>query len=544
MTHLTGSNADFGSVTGNSSFRIPIHQILKGTAEQYPEKIALTYAGKEISYSELATLSDRFSAGLASIGVVKGDCVSLFVPNIPQFVIAYFGILKAGAAITAINPQHKEREVELQLADSEAKVAITTTSLLPIVENVLQGTCLESIVIIKSDGSFEKNGEIKVQNESRQLYFFDELLKTEASSPKISVDPDIDLAALQYTGGTTGETKAAMLTHSNLVANAAAFSSWLKGVPAKDVFLTVLPLSHIYGMTTSLNVPVVLGAKMVLISRFDAAVVLDAIQQHKVTVFCGVPTMFQVLLSYPEQQKFCLSSLRVCISGASPLPVQLQKKFIHSTGELLVEGYGLTEASPVTHCNPVDESLRTVKMGSIGLPLPGTEAKIVDAETGTKNLPAGEVGELVVRGPQVMRGYWKKPKETAQALRDGWLYTGDLARRDANGYFYITDRKKDIIKHNGYTIYPREIEELLYQHPAVKLCAVAGKADVDSGEAPKAFVVLKDGSQVSEKDLAAFVNQKLASYKALHEVEFRQSLPLGSAGKILKRALKEENPSR
>ena len=544
MTHLTGSNADFGSVTGNSSFRIPIHQILKGTAEQYPEKIALTYAGKEISYSELATLSDRFSAGLASIGVVKGDCVSLFVPNIPQFVIAYFGILKAGAAITAINPQHKEREVELQLADSEAKVAITTTSLLPIVENVLQGTCLESIVIIKSDGSFEKNGEIKVQNESRQLYFFDELLKTEDSSPKISVDPDIDLAALQYTGGTTGETKAAMLTHSNLVANAAAFSSWLKGVPAKDVFLTVLPLSHIYGMTTSLNVPVVLGAKMVLISRFDAAVVLDAIQQHKVTVFCGVPTMFQVLLSYPEQQKFCLSSLRVCISGASPLPVQLQKKFIHSTGELLVEGYGLTEASPVTHCNPVDESLRTVKMGSIGLPLPGTEAKIVDAETGTKNLPAGEVGELVVRGPQVMRGYWKKPKETAQALRDGWLYTGDLARRDANGYFYITDRKKDIIKHNGYTIYPREIEELLYQHPAVKLCAVAGKADVDSGEAPKAFVVLKDGSQVSEKDLAAFVNQKLASYKALHEVEFRQSLPLGSAGKILKRALKEENPSR
>ena len=544
MTHLTGSNADFGSVTGNSSFRIPIHQILKGTAEQYPEKIALTYAGKEISYSELATLSDRFSAGLASIGVVKGDCVSLFVPNIPQFVIAYFGILKAGAAITAINPQHKEREVELQLADSEAKVAITTTSLLPIVENVLQGTCLESIVIIKSDGSFEKNGEIKVQNESRQLYFFDELLKTEDSSPKISVDPDIDLAALQYTGGTTGETKAAMLTHSNLVANAAAFSSWLKGVPAKDVFLTVLPLSHIYGMTTSLNVPVVLGAKMVLISRFDAAVVLDAIQQHKVTVFCGVPTMFQVLLSYPEQQKFCLSSLRVCISGASPLPVQLQKKFINSTGELLVEGYGLTEASPVTHCNPVDESLRTVKMGSIGLPLPGTEAKIVDAETGTKNLPAGEVGELVVRGPQVMRGYWKKPKETAQALRDGWLYTGDLARRDANGYFYITDRKKDIIKHNGYTIYPREIEELLYQHPAVKLCAVAGKADVDSGEAPKAFVVLKDGSQVSEKDLAAFVNQKLASYKALHEVEFRQSLPLGSAGKILKRALKEENPSR
>ena len=544
MTHLTGSNADFGSVTGNSSFRIPIHQILKGTAEQYPEKIALTYAGKEISYSELATLSDRFSAGLASIGVVKGDCVSLFVPNIPQFVIAYFGILKAGAAITAINPQHKEREVELQLADSEAKVAITTTSLLPIVENVLQGTCLESIVIIKSDGSFEKNGEIKVQNESRQLYFFDELLKTEDSSPKISVDPDIDLAALQYTGGTTGETKAAMLTHSNLVANAAAFSSWLKGVPAKDVFLTVLPLSHIYGMTTSLNVPVVLGAKMVLISRFDAAVVLDAIQQHKVTVFCGVPTMFQVLLSYPEQQKFCLSSLRVCISGASPLPVQLQKKFINSTGELLVEGYGLTEASPVTHCNPVDESLRTVKMGSIGLPLPGTEAKIVDAETGTKNLPAGEVGELVVRGPQVMRGYWKKPKETAQALRDGWLYTGDLALRDANGYFYITDRKKDIIKHNGYTIYPREIEELLYQHPAVKLCAVAGKADVDSGEAPKAFVVLKDGSQVSEKDLAAFVNQKLASYKALHEVEFRQSLPLGSAGKILKRALKEENPSR
>ena len=506
----------------------------------HPDQTAITYLEKNITYPELDLLSDQFAASLKKLGIMKSDRVAIFLPNNPQFIIAYYGILKAGAVVTAINPLHREREVEHQLVDSEAKAIITLDSLSPIIENVRQKTSLKTTIITSADEYVDKTDNTSIKTENTDVYVFQDLLKTDTSPPRVSIDSDEDLAALQYTGGTTGIAKAAMLTHSNLIANAVAFAAWIKGATAKEVFLTALPLSHIYGLTTSLNVPVVLAAKMVLLSRFDPVKAFDAIQRHGVTVFCGVPTMYQTLLDHPEQQKFCLSSLRVCISGASPLPVQLQKRFIQSTGELLIEGYGLTEASPVTHCNPVDESLRTVNMGSIGLPLPGTEAKIVDAETGTKTLPTGEVGELVVRGPQVMQGYWKNPKETALVLRDGWLYTGDLARTDVNGYFYLTDRKKDLIKHNGYSIYPREIEDLLYEHPAVKLCAVIGKPDLSSGEVPQAFVVLKQGIQTSEQELKDFVNQKIAPYKALREIKFRQDLPLGSAGKILKRLLKEQ----
>jgi long-chain acyl-CoA synthetase len=529
------------SLANNSGTpKVPLFEILAQTAKLHPNQTAITYLEKNITYLELDLLSDQFAASLKKLGIMKNDRVAIFLPNNPQFIIAYYGILKAGAVVTAINPLHREREVEHQLADSEAKVIITLDSFYPIIENVRQKTNLKTTIITRADEYADKPVNISIKTGNIDVCAFKELLKTDTSPARVNLDPDKDLAALQYTGGTTGVTKAAMLTHSNLIANAEAFATWIKGATAKEVFLTVLPLSHIYGLTTSLNVPVVLAAKIVLLSRFDPVKAFNAIQRHKVTVFCGVPTMYQTLLDHPEQQKFCLSSLRVCISGASPLPVQLQKRFIQSTGELLIEGYGLTEASPVTHCNPVDESLRTVNMGSIGLPLSGTEAKIVDAETGTKTLLAGEVGELVVRGPQVMQGYWKNPKETALVLRDGWLYTGDLARANVNGYFYLTDRKKDLIKHNGYSIYPREIEDLLYEHPAVKLCAVIGKPELSSGEVPQAFVVLKQGIQTSEQELKDFVNQKIAPYKALREIKFRQDLPLGSSGKILKRLLKEQ----
>jgi long-chain acyl-CoA synthetase len=529
------------SLANNSgTTKVPLFEILAQTAKLHPNQTAITYLEKNITYSELDLLSDQFAASLKKLGIMKNDRVAIFLPNNPQFIIAYYGILKVGAVVTAINPLHREREVEHQLADSEAKAIITLDSFYPIIKNVLQKTNLKTIIITSTDEYVDKTGNISIKTGNIDVCAFKEFLKTDTSPTRVILDPDKNLAALQYTGGTTGITKAAMLTHSNLIANAVAFATWIKGATAKEVFLTALPLSHIYGLTTSLNVPVVLAAKMVLLSRFDPVKAFDAIQRHRVTVFCGVPTMYQTLLDHPEQQKFCLSSLRVCVSGASPLPVQLQKRFIQSTGELLIEGYGLTEASPVTHCNPVDESLRTVNMGSIGLPLPGTEAKIVDAETGTRTLPAGEVGELVVRGPQVMQGYWKNPKETALVLRDGWLFTGDLARADVNGYFYLTDRKKDLIKHNGYSVFPREIEDLLYEHPAVKLCAVIGKPDLSSGEVPQAFVVLKQGIQTSEQELKDFVNQKIAPYKALREIKFQQDLPLGSAGKILKRLLKEQ----
>jgi long-chain acyl-CoA synthetase len=373
------------------------------------------------------------------------------------------------------------------------------------------------------------------------VYSFQELLKEKgAKPPKVHINPKEDLAALQYTGGTTGTAKGAMLTHRNLVSNTIMFAAWIRGEVAKETFLTALPLFHIYGMTTSMNVPILLAAKMVLLPRFEPVKALETIQRHRVTVFCGVPTMYSVLLANPELGKFDLTSIRVCISGASPLPPQVQKKFMQITGGFLAEGYGLTEASPVTHCNPVDKTMRTVRIGSIGLPLSDTDAKIVDVETGEKKLELGETGELAVKGPQVMKGYWKRREENAFVFRDGWLLTGDIAKMDVDGYFYITDRKKDLIKYKDYSVYPREIEDVLYEHSAVKLCAVIGKPDPAAGEIPKAFIVLKEGAEATEKEITAFVNEKVAPYKAIREVEFRKDLPISSAGKVLRRALQEE----
>ena len=525
--------------------KVPLFDILRQTAKRHPKNPAIVYLDREITYAELDLLSDQFADGLVGLGVAEGDRVAIYLPNVPQFIIAYYGTLKAGAVLTAISPMHREREVEYQLNNSEAEIIVTLDSLVPIVEAVWQRTKLKRAVVTSLEEYANKTSAAVLDRKpkSPNTYSFGELLKKEAQPPKINIDPAEALAALQYTGGTTGTAKAAMLTHSNLVSNAVAFAAWIKG-DANDVFLAALPLFHIYGMTTSLNVPVSLAALMVLLPKFDPAKVLELIQQRKVTVYCGSPTMYSILLANPELGKYDLSSIRVCISGASPLPPQVQKKFMEVTGGLLAEGYGLSEASPVTHCSPVDKTMRTVRVSSIGLPLPDTDAKIVDAESGTKTLAMGETGELAVRGPQVMKGYWRKLEETALVLRDGWLLTGDLAHMDAEGYFYITDRKKDLIKYKDYSVYPREIEDVLYEHPAVKLCAVIGKPDAAAGEIPKAFIVLKEGASESAEEITAFVNQKVAPYKAIRELEFRKDLPLSSAGKVLRRSLRTEALSK
>jgi long-chain acyl-CoA synthetase len=522
---------------------VPLQSVLRKTAEEHPEKTAIAYFEGEIAYGELNSLSDQFAAALASLGVKQGDRVAIFLPNIPQFVIAYFGILKAGAVLTAISPLNREREVGYQLSDAEAETIIALDSLCAIVANVWQKTTLKNAIVTSIGGYASKTAILTSESEQKpNTHSFQELLKEHAGAkpPKVSINPKEDLAALQYTGGTTGTAKAAMLTHMNLVSNTVMFAAWIKGATAKETFLTALPLFHIYGMTTSMNVPIHLAAKMVMLPRFDPLTALESIQKHKVTVFCGVPTMYAVLLANPELARFDLTSIRVCISGASPLPPQVQKKFMDATGGFLAEGYGLTEASPVTHCNPVDRMMRTVRLGSIGLPLPDTDAKIFEIETGEKALEPGETGELAVKGPQVMKGYWKKPEETANVLRDGWLYTGDIARMDENGYFYITDRKKDLIKYKDYSVYPREIEDVLYEHPAVKLCVVVGKPDPMVGEIPKAFIVLKDGGKATEAEIIEFIKDKVAPYKSVREVEFRNELPISSAGKVLRRALQEE----
>ena len=524
---------------------VPLYQILENTAVTYPEKIAIAYFENEITYGEFNSLADRFASALAALGVDKGDRAAIFLPNIPQFMIAYYGILKAGAVITAVSPLHKEREVEYQLQDSETETILTLDSLYPIVRNVRAKTKLKR-VIITSQAEYASKTSPALDENSREpdVYSFQQLMKESAAAPRISVNPAEDIAALQYTGGTTGTAKGAMLTHLNLVSNTVMFAAWIKGIPAQETFLTALPLFHIYGMTTSMNVPISLAAKMVLLPRFDPNAALQTIQRHKVTVFCGVPTMYSILIANPELCKYNLTSIRVCISGASPLPPHVQKRFMDVTGGLLAEGYGLTEASPVTHCNPPDRTMKTVRVGSIGLPLPDTDARIVDAATGDKTLQPDEIGELVVKGPQVMKGYWRKPEETANVLRNGWLYTGDVGRMDGDGYFYITDRKKDLIKYKDYSVYPREIEDVLYEHVAVKFCAVVGKPDPLVGEIPKAFIVLKEGAEATSQEIMDFVKDKLAPYKVIREVEFRKELPLSSVGKVLRRVLHEEERAK
>lgn len=498
--------------------KLPLHALLEETANTYPDKTALIYDDQELSYAKLDCVVNQFANALVGLGVAKGDRVALYLPNGVCFVAAFFGVLKAGGVVSAVSPLHREREVEAQLVDSGATVIVTLGNLKPVLANITEKTKLQQVIV----------------TEPTDCTFSGLLTGASTDKPKVSVHTE-DLAALQYTGGTTGTTKAAMLTHHNLACNATQFAIATKA-SADDVFLTALPLFHIYGLTTSLTTPISAGATIVLMQKFEPKTALETIQRYNVSVFCGVPTMYQLLLSQPDLANYDLSSLRVCISGASALPPSVQAQFIAASGGFLAEGYGLTEASPVTHCNPVDKV--QLHVGSIGLPLPDTEARILDLETGTLPLAVGKVGELAVKGPQIMAGYWNRPAESAQVLHDGWLQTGDIARKDKDGFYYIVDRKKDLLKHKGYSVYPRELEDIFYEHPVVKLCAVVGKPTPDGDEVPVAFVVLKAGAVTSAEELKAFVNGKVAVYKAIREIRFVEDLPLSPAGKVLKRNLR------
>lgn len=530
---------------------VPLFELLRKTAQKYPNHTALIYFNRAITYKELDEASDKFATALVDLGVKKGDRVAIFLANVPQFIISYYGTLKTGAIVTAVSPLYKEREVEHQLGDSEAETIVVLDLLYPLVEKVWEKTKIKNVIVtglkeympsaLAFIGSLLKRIPSRKVERKPNVYFFQELInKYPADPPKVDINPKEDLAALQYTGGTTGTAKGAMLTHMNLLSNAIVCAVWLKGTEADETFLTVVPLFHIYGMTTAMNAPIYLAGKCVLLPSFHATTTFKSIQKHKVTVFCGAPTMYAMLLAHPDLGKYDLTSVRFCVSGSAPLPPEVQKKFMEVIRGALVEGYGLTESSPVTHCNPLDRSMKTVKVGSIGLPWPDTDAKIMDMDTGDKELATGETGELVVKGPQVMKGYWKMPDETAAVLRDGWLYTGDIGKMDEDGYFYITDRKKDLIKYKGYSVYPRELEDALYEHPAVKLCGVIGKPDTVAGEIPKAFVVLKEGQTATEDEIKEFVNSKVAPYKAVREVEFRTELPMTLVGKVLRRVLQEE----
>jgi long-chain acyl-CoA synthetase len=523
---------------------ISIGEMLRASALKAPKNPALYFQSNQLTYGDVDALVDRFAEALQDLGVRKGDRVALYLPNIPQFIIAYYGVLRIGAVVVAVSSLYKERELGHILDDSGAKIIVVWDRLYSSVQSVKERTGLDQIIATNVENySLGKTSTSSTKNQKfdPDTYDMGSLMMGKRGNPRgTEIKPKEDIALLQYTGGTTGTPKGAMLTHYNLIVNAVQFATWLQMQPGLDVHLSVLPFYHIYGMTTSMNSPIYTRSPMILAADpRDLQAILEAAEKHRPTIFCGVPTTYITIINQPDIQKYDLRSIKVCISGASSLPGQVQKRFEELTGGRLVEGYGLTETSPVTHMNPLDDRSKN-RIGSIGIPISDTEAKIVDLETGMSSLAAGEVGELVVRGPQVMLGYWNNPAETNMVLRDGWLYTGDLATMDRDGYFHLVDRKKDVINVSGFKVWPREVEDILYEHPVVKEAAVVGVPDSESGEAVKAFIVLKEDNQekTSPEEIMDFCRERIASYKAPKIVDFRDELPKTPVGKILRRELR------
>lgn len=525
-------------------------QLFKEAAQKYPNNIAATFMGNSITYQEMSSLIDNFSAVLSGLGLTRGSRVAIHLPNSPQFVIAYYGALQAGCIIVPCNPLYVERELEYQLKDADADIVITLSRFYPMVRRIKEklnfGTIIATNIkeyfpgMLKFLYTLAKEKKEGDRAELKQGdYWLQDLLKQHSSASVPNVDYDMeDSACYLYTGGTTGVSKAAVLTHRNIVANVVQTRDWLSDFQeGKEINLAVLPFFHSYGMTTCLNLALVYGGKLILVPRFDLKEVIKLIDKEKPTLFPGVPTMYVAIINSPDIEKFDLSSIRACISGAAPLPVEVQSQFEKLTGGRLVEGYGLSESSPVTHANPI-YGLR--KSGSIGVPFPSTVAKVVDPENPDNELGIDESGELVVKGPQVMKGYLNKPEETEQVLRDGWLHTGDIAKVDEDGYFYIVDRKKDMVIAGGFNIFPREIEEVLYGHDNIQEAAVCGVPDPYRGETLKAYVVLKEGKSLTEEDIINYCTDNLAKYKVPKKVEFRDELPKTMIGKVLRRKLVEE----
>ena len=528
---------------------IPLTRFYQDAVCDYPNNTSMIFYGRKITYREGWDYIRALATALHKMGIKKGDRVSIYLPNSPQFVISFYAILKLGGIVVQTNPMYVPRELEHILNDSGAETIITLDLLYDRVMAVKDKTRIKRIIVtsirdflpphlkllypLKFIG--KKKPQIKYGN---GVYRFTDLLQTKPEKIYVDIDPKEDVALFQYTGGTTGISKAAMLTHYNLVANTMQAVHWLTDrQEGGEVLLAVLPFFHVYGMTVGMNFAIYLASTLVLVPRFDVKEIVKLIQKYKVTLFPGAPTIYIAVINFKDVKKYDLSSIKACISGSAPLPVKVKEDFEKLTGAKLVEGYGLSEASPVTHCNPI---YGLNKPGSIGIPFPDTDAKIVDIETGEKELAVGEAGELIVKGPQVMKGYWNMPEETARVLRNGWLYTGDIARMDKDGYFYIVDRKKEMIIASGYNIYPREIEEVLYRHPKIKEAAVVGIPSGYRGETVKAFVVLKEGETATEEEIKEYCRENLARYKVPEFIEFRKELPKSAVGKVLKRVLLEE----
>ena len=534
---------------------VTLHGLLEQTAERYPERLATIFLGAKLPYRALNEAANRFAHALLNLGLKQGERVALMLPNCPQFLIAFYGALKAGAVVVAMNPLYTPRELEYQLNDAEAETLVTLSKFYPTVEAVRHKTALQQVIVTNIKEYLpmarrtlftlfkeRKEGHRVSLRRDAPTHWFQSLLAAPhtSSTPGVDVDPSA-AALLQYTGGTTGTPKGAMLTHSGLVANTLQIRSWLSDFrEGAETMLLVLPLFHVFGMGACMSVMVQGAGTMILLPQFKTHDVLQALSKHRATLFPGVPSMYVALNNSPELLTVDLTSLRHCFSGAAPLPQEVQERFEAHIGGRLVEGYGMTEANAC-----IITPLRGVrKQGSIGVPIPDVEARIVDVETGVRTLAPGEVGELVVQCPQQLHGYWRKADDTAQVLRDGWIYTGDIARMDDDGFFYIVDRKKEMILSGGFNVYPRDVEEVLYLHPKVREAAVIGVADAFLGECVKAFVVPHDGESPSADEIIEFCRKHLVVYKVPTQVEFRDSLPKTLIGKVLRRVLMEEERQR
>lgn len=535
------------------TYEYPKHnlaRLLVDSAHKFPDRPALYFLGKTLRYREVLEASYRFANALKDLGVSPGDRVSIMLPNCPSAIIAYFGTLMMGGIVVMTNPLYVERELVHQLSDSGATVIVTLDLLFDRVQKAKGKTPIRHVIVtsIKDYLPFPKNVlyPIKMKKDGANLtvtygdgvYSYKKLLR-EASRAPICVDvkADEDIALLQYTGGTTGISKGVMLTHTNLIANTYQTSHWCYRIRlGEERFLGAIPCFHVFGLTVLLNQSMYRAGMLILIPKFDINMILDTIHTLKPTIFPGAPTMYIALINHKRVKEVDISSINVCVSGSAPLPLEVQERFEALTGGRLIEGYGLTEASPVTHANPI-WGFR--KIGSIGIPFPDTDTKVIDSDSG-QELPIGEIGEIIIKGPQVMKGYWQREHETAMTIRDGWLYTGDMGRIDEDGFFSIVDRKKDLIIAGGYNIYPRDIEEILFEHPAILEAAVAGVPDEYRGETVKAFVVLRPGMTLTEKELELWCRERLAAYKVPRKVDFRESLPKTMIGKVLRRQLLEE----
>jgi long-chain acyl-CoA synthetase len=526
--------------------RTPMPAALARTAREFPDKTALVFIDSKISYRQLDELANRFAHALIDMGVKPGDKVAMLMPNMPQLVAAVYGAWRAGAVVVMNNPLYTDVELEYQFNNSGSTFLVAIDLICPRMIALRPKTQIKNLVVahIRDHLKFPKKQLLPLvaKDKHRNIpstpnvhEWMDLLKKYPATDPKAPVDFD-GLACLQYTGGTTGVSKGVMLSHANLSKNVQQIVAWFPGFNKGEItHLGALPIFHSFGLTCCMNICVWMGWTDVLIPRPEPQAILEAIHKQKINFFPAVPTMYVGVLNHPEASKFDLTSIKGCFSGAAPLPVEVIKDFEAKTGSQICEGYGLSETSPVVTTNPYGGK---TKVGSIGLPVPDTDIKIVDLADGTRQMPVGEPGEVLVKGPQVTGGYYQMPEETAMAIRDGWLYTGDIGTMDAEGYFYIVDRKKDMVIAGGYNIYPREIDEVLFEHPKILEACAVGIPDPYRGETIKAFVVLKPGQSLTEEEVIKYCGEKLARYKVPRMVEFVGSLPKSGVGKILRKELR------